>query len=57
MLCVKLFATLAILQVGLALLENRAYSESIDVRLHATYFGIADTHLMALMALAVHVLR
>jgi heme/copper-type cytochrome/quinol oxidase subunit 1 len=52
MLSVKLFATLAILQVGLALLENTAYSKSIDVHLHATYFVVADIHVLGLMALA-----
>jgi heme/copper-type cytochrome/quinol oxidase subunit 1 len=52
MLSVKLFATLAILQAGLALLESRTPSKSIDIYFHATYFVIAHIHLMGLMALA-----
>jgi len=52
MLSVKLFATLAIMQAGLALLESRTPSRSIDVYFHATYIVIAHIHLMGLMALA-----
>jgi heme/copper-type cytochrome/quinol oxidase subunit 1 len=52
MLSVKLFATLAILQAGLALLESRTPPKSIDVYFHATYFVIAHIDLMGLMALA-----
>jgi heme/copper-type cytochrome/quinol oxidase subunit 1 len=52
MLSVKLFATLAILQVSLALLESRMPSNSIDVLFHATYFVIGHVHLMGLMGVA-----
>jgi hypothetical protein len=36
-----LFATLAILQLGLALFESKTAHQSIDVYFHATYFVIA----------------
>jgi heme/copper-type cytochrome/quinol oxidase subunit 1 len=49
-LSVKLLATLAILQVGLALLESRAPSKTIDVYFHAPVIG--HMHLIGLMALA-----
>ncbi|MGA2814587.1 MAG: cbb3-type cytochrome c oxidase subunit I [Candidatus Acidiferrum sp.] len=52
MLSVKLFATLAILQVSIALLESRTPSKSVDVYFHATYFVIGHIHLMGLMAVA-----
>lgn len=52
MISAKLFATLAILQVGLALLESKTPSKSIDVYFHATYFVIGHIQLMGLMALA-----
>ena len=51
MLSAKLFATLAILQVGLALLGSKPSYESIDVYIHATYFVIGHFHLMGLLAI------
>jgi heme/copper-type cytochrome/quinol oxidase subunit 1 len=50
MLSAKLFATLAILQLGLALLESKTGHQSIDVYFHATYFVIAKFHLQTLLA-------
>jgi heme/copper-type cytochrome/quinol oxidase subunit 1 len=52
MLSAKLFATLAIMQVALALLGSKAPSKSSDVYFHATYFVIGHIHLMGLTALA-----
>jgi len=50
MLSAKLFATLAIMQVALALLESKTPSKSIDVYFHATYFVIGHVHLIGLTA-------
>jgi heme/copper-type cytochrome/quinol oxidase subunit 1 len=50
-LSAKLFATLAILQLGLALLEGKTHL-SVDIYVHATYFVIARFHLQILLALA-----
>ena len=50
MLSAKLFATLAILQLGLALLESKTGHQSIDVYFHASYFVIAKFHLQILLA-------
>jgi heme/copper-type cytochrome/quinol oxidase subunit 1 len=49
MLSAKLFATLAILQFGLALLESMTH-EPIDIYLHATYFVIPKFYLQILLA-------
>lgn len=50
MLSAKLFATLAILQLGFALLETKSH-QSIDVYFHATYFVISPIQLQILLAL------
>jgi heme/copper-type cytochrome/quinol oxidase subunit 1 len=52
MLSAGLFAALAILQVGLALLESRTTQPSIDVLVHATYFVVGKIQLQILLALA-----
>jgi heme/copper-type cytochrome/quinol oxidase subunit 1 len=52
MLSAKLFATLAVLQIGFALLEGRTAHLSVDVYFNATYFVIAIIHLQILLALA-----
>lgn len=52
MLSAKLFATLAILQVGLALLESKTASQSTDIYLHATYFVFKGIHMQIFLALA-----
>jgi heme/copper-type cytochrome/quinol oxidase subunit 1 len=52
MLSAKLFATLAILQLGLALLESRTSHQLIDVYFHATYFVVAKSHMYIFLALA-----
>jgi heme/copper-type cytochrome/quinol oxidase subunit 1 len=52
MLSAKLFAALAILQIGFALLAARAANQSLDVYFHATYFVIAPIHLQILLALS-----
>jgi heme/copper-type cytochrome/quinol oxidase subunit 1 len=52
MLSAKLFATLAILQIGLALLESKAAHQSIDIYSHATYIVIGRVHLQLLLATA-----
>ena len=51
MLSAKLFATLAILQLGLAILESKTAPQSIHVYLHATYF-VFGIHLQIFLALA-----
>jgi heme/copper-type cytochrome/quinol oxidase subunit 1 len=51
MLSAKLFATLAVLQIGFALLEARTAHQSVDVYFNATYFVIAIIHLEVLLAL------
>lgn len=50
MLYAKLFATLAILQLAMALLESKAH-QSIDIYFHATYFVVARFNLEILLAL------
>jgi heme/copper-type cytochrome/quinol oxidase subunit 1 len=52
MLSAKLFAALAILQLGFALLAARAANQSLDVYVHATYFVIAPIHLQILLAIS-----
>lgn len=52
MLSAKLFATLAILQLGFAVLESRMPPKSVDVYFHATYFVIGHIHIMGATALA-----
>jgi len=51
MLSAKLFATLAILQLGLALLESRSHL-LIDVYFHATYFVVGKSHMYIFLASA-----
>jgi heme/copper-type cytochrome/quinol oxidase subunit 1 len=51
MLSAKLFAVLAVLQLGFALLESRTAHQSVDVFFHATYFVIPIIHLRFLLAL------
>ena len=46
----KLFAALAILQLGLALFEGRRTRPSIDIYFHGTYFVVARAHWFELMA-------
>jgi heme/copper-type cytochrome/quinol oxidase subunit 1 len=50
MLAAKLFASLAILQLGLALLESRTSHQSIDVHFHATYIALRILYLHILLA-------
>ena len=52
MLSAKLFAVLAALQLGFALLAVGAAHRSLDVLFHATYFVIAPIHLQILLALS-----
>jgi heme/copper-type cytochrome/quinol oxidase subunit 1 len=52
MLSAKLFAALAILQLGLALLESRTTHQSIDVHFHGTYIALGILYLYLLPALA-----
>jgi heme/copper-type cytochrome/quinol oxidase subunit 1 len=52
MLAAGLFAALATLQSGLAVVENKTTHQSIDVYFHATYFVVAKTRLQVLQALA-----
>jgi heme/copper-type cytochrome/quinol oxidase subunit 1 len=52
MLSAKLFATLAILQLGLAFLGSKTAPQSTDIHLHATYFVFRGIHLQIFLALA-----
>jgi len=47
-----LFAALAAVQIGLALLKSRVPQASVDIYFHATYLVIRKNHLQILLAIA-----
>lgn len=51
MLPAKLFAALAVMQLGIALIAGRTAPGSMDVYLHATYFVVAHIHLQIWLGL------
>ncbi len=52
MLAAKLFAALAVLQVGLAALESRTTPQSVDIGVHGTYLVVDRIELQITLALA-----
>jgi heme/copper-type cytochrome/quinol oxidase subunit 1 len=48
----KLFAALAVLQVGLAVLESRTTLQPIDIGVHGTYLVVGRMELQIMLALA-----
>jgi hypothetical protein len=51
MLSAKLFAALAILQIGLALLQTRTIHQSVDVHVHASYIALGLLYFYIFLAL------
>ena len=52
MFTATLFAALAAVQIGLALLKSRVPQASLDIYFHATYLVIGKNHLQILLAIA-----
>jgi heme/copper-type cytochrome/quinol oxidase subunit 1 len=51
-LAAKLFAALAVLQVGLAMLECGTTAQPIDIGVHGTYLAVGRIELQVMLALA-----